>query len=170
MPRPSELQLSASAAAMRIPIQRQFRGGHLGSFHSALRFPRDHRPASKMGLPRVFSWPFFGCDEAPCGNFRDVEIVPCHSSHPLAQRPGTPLAVKSHSSRVSHSPSTQAPQASLSSFSGSLAVSSPALRYSFLLFHSLHCRALASILPLSTAYYSPRSFEFTFPFVQSTLF
>jgi hypothetical protein len=38
-----------------------------------------------------------------------VEIVPCHSSHPLAQRPGTPLAVKSHSSRVSHSPSTQAP-------------------------------------------------------------
>ena len=101
--------LSASAAAMRIPIQRQFRGGHLGSFHSALRFPRDHRPASEIGLSRVFSWPFFGCDEAPCGNFRDVEIVPCHSFHPLAQRPGTPLAVMSHSSRVSHRPSTQAP-------------------------------------------------------------
>ena len=146
MPRPSELQLSASAAAMRIPIQRQFRGGHLGSFHSALRFPRDHRPASKMGLPRVFSWPFFGCDEAPCGNFRDVEIVvPCH--------PGTPSLSRAIShvfpivQALKHA-GTPAPRHQHPGSPPSLA-RWPILRSSFLFFHSLHCRALASILPLS---------------------
>lgn len=83
-----------------------------------------------------------------------------------SRSPRDPLAVKSHSSRVSHSPSTQAPQhpgtGTPKHRSPSLA-RWPALSSSFLLFHSLHCRALASILPLSpqlTTPYAPSNSPF----------
>lgn len=75
-----------------------------------------------------------------------MEIVPGHPGTPSLSRaiPHVFPTVQALKLPSTQAPAPKHPQASLS-FSGSLACT----KISFLLFHSLHCRALASILPLS---------------------
>ena len=75
-----------------------------------------------------------------------MEIVPGHPGTPSLSRaiPHVFPIVQALKHPSTQAPAPRHPQASLS-FSGSLACT----KTSFLLFHSLHCRALASILPLS---------------------
>ena len=81
-----------------------------------------------------------------------MEIVPGHPGTPSLSRaiPHVFPIVQALKHPSTQAPAPRHPQASLS-FSGSLACT----KTSFLLFHSLHCRALASILPLSPQLTTP---------------